>query len=277
MSNFEDQISKHYNWTLEYYNKVGVEYERFMILKSNINQVLPSDDIEKLWIYHLYTTDNYSNYCLSKFNKIINYTIIKKTDTDYKNNFYQTINYYKNTFGEFKFPEIWNCTISITVLEIESIIKQINPQMQILTIPSQTFIQQPLIQQPVNNENSIWKLSKNNQVNIPSYIINKPSQGEIKVYIYFKSFVPYGSDAFDKKIIPYVSNNQNETVDLFKDVISKSTNINKNIIFMKIHPDISLTMMDKITYVLNDYVKPNILIKDLLNKGYNFFIIEINN
>ena len=100
---------------------------------------------------------------------------------------------------------------------------------------------------------------------------------QIKVYIYFKSFVPNGSDAFDKKIIPYVSNNQNETVDLFKDIISKSTNINKNIIFMKIHPDISVTMMDKITYVINGYLKPNTLLKDLLNKGYNFFIIEINN
>jgi len=270
MNSFEEQISKHYKWTLDYSNKVIFEYERFLTLKSTESKVIPSNDIDKLWRYHIYNVNNYTNYCVNKFKKIINYNLEKNIEED-KNNFYATINYYKMTFGEFKYPEVWNYTLSITINEVNTI----------LNAPKQQHYQQ------INNENSIWKIPNqvtyqqtyqqtNQQINIPSYVENKPNQGEFKVFIYFKN-VMNGYESYDKKIIPYISSNQFETIDMFKDLVSKTININKNIFNISLHPNILINALDKFTYLLNNYLKSNILLKDLLNKGYNFFIIEINN
>ena len=127
MTTFEEQISQYNNWTLEYCNKVIFEYERFMILRCNNINTGPSDDINKLWQYHILNTEIYSNYCMIKFNKIIHHNPLDNNDLiSKKNKLFTSLNAYKSTFGEFKYQEVWSSNIIVNVIEMELLYKNMN-------------------------------------------------------------------------------------------------------------------------------------------------------
>ena len=124
MSSFEEQIAIYNEWSNEYCSKVIAEYERFIILRSNNFNIFPSDDIKDVWHFHILNTEMYSKFCLEKFGKIIHYSPIEMLNTEIKkNNLINTIISYKNLFGNFLYPEVWECNLKMCVLDLENLNK----------------------------------------------------------------------------------------------------------------------------------------------------------
>lgn len=123
MLTIEEQLYKYYNWTSEYSKKVIFEYERFLYLRSQYNNILPPDIIDKLWMYHILNIDNYINYCLEKFKFIIIYEPLDRLNNDKNNKILNFYNIYKTIYNEIKYPEVWTINYNIS---IENLIKIIN-------------------------------------------------------------------------------------------------------------------------------------------------------
>jgi hypothetical protein len=259
MSLIEQHICKINNWTIEYCNKVIFEFERFISIKINENNIYPSNDINKLWESIILNTEFYINYCNQKFNKIIYFNQIENGDeTTKKHKILNLFKLYKNMYGEFKYPEVWNYTITLTPNDINIFMNSMN------------------IHNQQNNENQI---QNQNQINtIPNYQQNKPVNGEIKLYFYFKDSVPQNAIQFDKKMIGYTSTNPNDTVESLKNLILNDVKIDKNNINILLHPEIAISGLDKYIYFFstnNSILKSTIFLKDLVSKSYNFLIIEM--
>lgn len=269
MSLIEQHISKTNNWTIEYCNKVIFEFERFLSIKISDNNVYPSNDINKLWESIILNTEFYINYCNQKFNKIIYFNQIENNDeTTKKNKILNLFKLYKTMYGEFKYPEVWNYTIILTPNDINTIMNSLNTQNtqntqnNILAIP----------------QNEIQNQTQNQINSIPNYQQNKPANGEIKLYFYFKDSVPPNATQFDKKIVGYTPTNQTDTVESLKNLILNDIKIDKNNINILLHPEITINGLDKYVYFFStntSTLKSTIFLKDLVAKSYNFLIIEM--
>jgi hypothetical protein len=107
---FIKELSTYYNWLEEYCKMVFFEYERILELRNLNNELNPSIDIEKCWIFHILNTEYYYKYCMLKFNKIIHF---KPYIIEYKVNKID-IKCIKNTIKEYKqkfivkYPLVWN-------------------------------------------------------------------------------------------------------------------------------------------------------------------------
>ena len=227
MTTFEENISKYFNWTIDYTHKVIYEYERFLYLKATYLDILPSCDIHKLWKYHIFIPIEYYNYCITKFSKIINYNPNQKIINNY-NDILNTLTCYKNTFGEIIYKDVWIFDIKLNIENITL-----------------------LINNPICDT-------------IPSYIENKPENGYLKLYF-----------IYNKELVTYKPFNISESINTLIDMISKQINIPNNNIIIKLHPDINILGYDKLTYFNNDIIKLNSLLNTLINKSYNFFIVDI--
>jgi hypothetical protein len=386
MSNtLPELISKYYNWSLDYTNQVIFEYERFIYLKSNNPNVCPSTDIYKLWKYHNLVTENYYNYCLSKYNKIINFDFIDNLDKDqYISMLLNTITLYKSAFGEITYKDIWNCNITLSIEQLLlfnnfinnsknietnysnsliysgtnmkensinvsnfSVDKQLfsgmkmkestgslllsgNPSSQLLPGTQNTQLlpgtqntqllpgtqntqllpgtqntqllpgTQNTQLLPGTQNTQLLSGTQNTQLlsgtqntqllsgtnvdnfivnNIyPSYVENKPANDEFKIYFFYKNDKNQNvNTTYDKQIVTYKSSIINETVDNLIDIISKQLNIEKKRINIIPHPLLNILGFDKITYLDNGYIRPNISMSNLLRKTFNFLLVELDN
>jgi hypothetical protein len=247
MSILNETISKHYNWSIDYTNKVIHEYERFMYIKANFIDILQPNDIDKLWKYHILLPENYYNYCISQFGKIINYNQIEIQENNYSK-LSNTLTYYKNTFGEITYKDVWMFNLK---LNIEQIVCNFNNISENSSLSSNKFIikqEQPSI---INN-------------NYPSYIENKPDIGTIKLYF-----------SYNKQFITYKPSSISETIETLKNLISKEINIDKKNIILKLHPDINIIGFDKISHLNNGIIKDSSFLSTLINKNYGFIIVEV--
>jgi hypothetical protein len=271
MSLIEQHISKVNNWTIEYCNKVIFEFERFLSIKISDNNVYPSNDINKLWESIILNTEFYINYCNQKFNKIIYFNQIENNDeTTKKNKILNLFKLYKTMYGEFKYPEVWNYTITLTPNDINTIMNSLNTQNNVLTMPQNDILNQNQTQNQTQNQNQINT--------IPNYQQNKPVNGEIKLYFYFKDSVPSNATQFDKKIVGYIPTNQTDTVESLKNLILNDIKIDKNNVNILLHPEIVINGLDKYVYFFStntSSLKSTIFLKDLVAKSYNFLIIEM--
>lgn len=108
-------------WSLDFTEKISFEYERFLILRSLNSKLLPSDLIYKFWLAHILDTSSYCQYCLYRFNKIIDNNFIELLDQKLKNiRIAHTIIKYKDTFGNPIYPEIWLDNIKKTSFNVKS-------------------------------------------------------------------------------------------------------------------------------------------------------------
>jgi hypothetical protein len=268
---FEEQIAKYNNWTLVYTNKVIQEYERFMHLKSinstNISlKLIPSDDIDKLWQYHILSTELYYNYCMNKFNKIIHYNpsnainpfCLLSNLNERREELLNTLKCYKLTYQNFINPEVWNTKLTLC-LSINDIEKNINLQYQFNLQPNQ-FNLQP----------NQFNLQPNQFVQ-PSYLQNKPEKDQIKIYIYYTNQILPG--LYNKQIIQLLPS-ETDTIDKLKDLIALELKINKTQI--KISPHSEILPYTYRAFIHNNELNQFILLKNLIINGCNFFIIEIN-
>jgi hypothetical protein len=263
-----EQAAKHYNWTSEYCGQVILEYERFIQLKANNQtmELIPSDDIEKMWQLHILNTEIYYSYCMSKFNKIIHHVTLYSTNSGNlinplnlnmlkKENYIKTINLYGSTFGDFLFKNVWNIQLNLTVDEI------MPNQNNLLIQPNQT---NPLIQP--------------NQQIYPIYTQNKPDPNHIKIYInYFIQHTqqPQQQLQYDKQIIQ-LAPSTTDTILSLKDIIVTNLGIKKEQINIKVHPLIPTYLYSPYLSIGTKQLNEMTLIKTLMEVKCDFFIIEIN-
>jgi hypothetical protein len=249
MSTFQENIAKYYNWNIDYTNQVIYEYEKFIYLKSKYNDIIPSIDIDKLWKYHIFSVNEYYNYCMQNCGKIINYDPFEEINIQKISN---TINSYKNIFGDILYKNIWIFDVKVNIDEI-GILSNIYS-----TLPNNNLILQ--------NNNPIY----------PSYIENKPDMLSLKLYFIYKNN-KNTDPRYDKQLISYKPSNINETVNTIIDMVSSQLNISKDNIILKLHPEINLAGYDKISYLNNGNLRETLSLSNLINKSYNFIIVEMNN
>ena len=112
-------VKKKYDWSDQYVKAVIFEYERFLYIKSLDTVFLPPDPINKLWNIHILYTEDYYNYCMEKFNKLIHY--IPDMILDHKDkqlNISKTLKMYIKTYSSVKYPKIWNINTELINLPV---------------------------------------------------------------------------------------------------------------------------------------------------------------
>ena len=67
------QVMAKYKWDPKYAAAVASEYQRFLVLRNENNQLSPSDDIDKFWHQHLLNTKHYLNYCYINFGHVVHH------------------------------------------------------------------------------------------------------------------------------------------------------------------------------------------------------------
>ena len=98
MEQIKENTMHENDWSIDYINKVFIEFERFMILKTIDDDLSPSLHIDLLWHNIILNTQIYYNYCYEHFNKIIHhYPINSQLERDKR--FTKTINLYIKTFN----------------------------------------------------------------------------------------------------------------------------------------------------------------------------------
>ena len=305
MSTFQENLSKYYNWTIDFSNKVIFEYERFLRLKSTYNDIISSTYIDKLWKYHILNVEDYYNYCTRTFGKIINYDQYDNTNNMIK--ILNTINHYTNTYGEIQNKNIWLFNLELNVDQIKSLnIMSISNNQNITTninTPMNTHMNTNMNTHMNTHMNTNMNTNMNTHMNtnmnthmnltptmatniipniithiekLPSYSENKPDMLSLKLYFIYKNSKS-ANNQIHKQIVPYKPSIYNETIENLIDLIAKEINIIKNNIVLKLHPEINVTGYDKISYLINDTLRTTTPVNTLINKNYNFIIVEINN
>ncbi len=290
MSDIIDYINKTCSWNSEYTISVIYEYERFIQLKSVNENVLPSEDIYKVWRNHIIFTDEYYKYCFQRYNKLINFEINKYENNNGNNNdkitrLLNTLTLYKSTFGEITHKNVWNCNIILNIEELTSYVNNMNNINNTNNFNSMNNTNNFNSMNNMNNFNSMNNINNANNFNmfvkpidIPSYNENKPlTNDEFKFYIYYKNSI--GSNPnIDKKMFSYKLNDINETIEKFIDMVSLQTGFDKTKINILLHPSFIITNYEKILFLIDDkYLRSNIYLNNLLKKSYNFILIELNN
>jgi hypothetical protein len=103
-----------YKWNDLYAQQVLFEYERFLDINFKYNETKPSNDINKLWKCHILYTKNYYDYCIKKYNIILDYdpdsfNEIKNVNSLIK----KTIQLYMQMFDSIKYPNVWNINLEL--------------------------------------------------------------------------------------------------------------------------------------------------------------------
>ena len=109
---FSDRLCRENRWKNEYSKRCIVEYKKFIYLSAISNKSLtPSDQIDQVWHLHLtYTQSYWVNLCRNVLDKEIHHCPTKGgalESNKYKEQYQQTINFYKNEFGENPPDDIW--------------------------------------------------------------------------------------------------------------------------------------------------------------------------
>lgn len=274
----EHIIAKFNNWTLDLTVKIIFEYERFLSIKSSNPDLIPSDKIDKLWKFHILSTENYYNYCNQKFNKIIHYDNTQLLTSDEKlNKILTTIQIYKNFFGNIANPEVWSLNCEFNFNDLEKVVSVINNNK----ILSQQMIlyPQPMItysQQTISNSQPV--VSLNNQEHIPIYILNKPPIEHIKIYVKYQNINkpgPYNLQLIDYKYLP-TDNYEN-----IKQIISNNTLYSVKNIKLVPHPDIyNKNFLNIYNGEINSKINVSSIIAlcdFIIAEIYEFEIIQNNN
>ena len=289
MSTFEEQIAIYHNWSIEYCNKVIFEYERFLYLKADNSNMIASNDIYKLWQYHILTTEIYTTYCLTKFGKVINHNPFVEMNKENRNNrFVQTLEEYIKRFSNIMYQEVWTCNIELPINLISQVI-----QPYTTIIPTIPTIQTPNMIHSIPSTMSMSQLAsspmpisipipistpiQNNIFNIknseyPPYFTNKPSSSsELKIYIVYKTNY---NGMHNKETITYIPQ-QYDNIDKLKDLLSLNLNVKKENISLYLHPEIMVNIFDKNKIIKNNLLNNENKLTDLIAKLYNFIICEI--
>lgn len=97
-----------YGWTPSYAKNIAYEYERFMNLRSQNDDLSPPNDIDKFWHGHILHTKLYAEYSLKKYKKFIHHN--PNLELSQKNRYdkiLNTLTEYIKIYEYPTYPEIW--------------------------------------------------------------------------------------------------------------------------------------------------------------------------
>lgn len=218
MTSFEQKIANYNNWSIEFTKNVIFEYERFLSIKSNDIDSIPSDKIEEVWKFHILSTENYQNYCNQKFNKFIHYDQTKEFSSEEKlKKIINTLTIYKNMFGIVIYPDVWTLECKFSFLDLDKLslfFGILNPQTQSIIPQTQSIIP---------------------QTQIPDYKSNRPQKDHIKIYIKYQN--QYKPGPYNMELIDY-KYQMNESFQTLKQIICKNTSYPVKNIKITPHPEI---------------------------------------
>jgi len=82
MDLFQKFIQKKYNINEDQYKKLFFELERFLELILENNDISPNNLVDIIWHDFILETELYYNYCIKKFGRIVNHSIMRSNDSD---------------------------------------------------------------------------------------------------------------------------------------------------------------------------------------------------
>ncbi len=204
-----DFYSTHNSWTPKFCTQVAHEYERFLELRAENENLSPPDNVDKFWHTHILNSKSYISYCFKKFNKYIHHSLIDSLDQSARvTRLANTVQSYKNKFGSFTYPNVWN----------QETDKKIND----CGIPANF--------KPNEKVNNISK-SNNLKLNLPSYqsikTLNSKDPDVLNILITYRPGNIFSSInlPLDNKILQ-VKINKNTTFTELKQLIMKKTGMN---------------------------------------------------
>ncbi len=106
----ENQCEKEYKWSLNYAQRVGKEYARFLSLRAQNSQLSPSDDVDRMWHQHILNTQHYADYCNKIAGKFVHHDPTQANDQNLRKvRLANTILSYHQKYGkDSEDAEIWN-------------------------------------------------------------------------------------------------------------------------------------------------------------------------
>ncbi|AYV75463.1 MAG: hypothetical protein Terrestrivirus1_337 [Terrestrivirus sp.] len=102
MDLFQNFIQKKYKINEDQYKKLFFELERFLGLMLENNDISPNNLIDEIWHDFILETELYYNYCIKKFGRIVNHSIIRSNDSDEdkQTRFNKTVSLYYEKYNE---------------------------------------------------------------------------------------------------------------------------------------------------------------------------------
>jgi hypothetical protein len=109
-SNLLLSMSNYYSWLDAYTRMVSFEYDRFMKLHKKYDNIVPSEDIEKCWQFHIMCTNEYSMYCNTICGKFIHYNVGINSDGSNKKLMMieKCKQCYKSEYGDYIHSQPWS-------------------------------------------------------------------------------------------------------------------------------------------------------------------------
>jgi hypothetical protein len=205
-------IGKYNNWSNHYLSQVQFEYERFLELRNQNENLSPSDSIDKFWHVHILDTKSYLNYCVSKFGKIIHHNPADSLDQPARKiRFGLTLIKYKEKFGSPVYREIW---------ENSNLDNIANNKLTNTDHNSRPQLELPNYKEHLTNDLNIIKIfifyTFDNGYSIPKETINNYLNN-----FKYKKWRP-NNEPLDQKVIS-VKVSQTTTLDDLKKFISEKT------------------------------------------------------
>lgn len=255
------QTKLNYKWSNEHANIVAFEYDRFMKLRSEDENLSPCDDIDRFWHQHILNTRHYNSYCFEKFKKFVHHDPTDSFDqlTRHKR-LSHTINNYVKTFGPIINNDIWKVLPNADKTNIPNgSIKSdiINKPIALNT----STISNPLISNPLIPLGAI-KVSV--EIIYVFDVIDKNGKFDTKKWV-------SNDKIYDKKIIPIQLNKSKPfTVSHLKKFIEKITNHNQFAI--KIYSHNKNKEFIYLHYETKNYLNNEIDILNLVNGNNSHFV-----
>lgn len=140
MDKFVIELSNYYNWLPIYCRYVIFEYERFLDLANNNRdmQLIPSEDVEKCWQYHVLCMEFYNNYCMKRFQRLVIYKPLKTDSNARSNKVLECKQLYYRKFGNPKYNIVWNR------IYVKQFCKHTNKNILYLIISDKQFTYSPV-------------------------------------------------------------------------------------------------------------------------------------
>ena len=141
MDRFIVELSNYYNWLSIYCEYVVFEYERFLVIANNNRHLylIPSEDIEKCWQYHVLYMEFYNDYCMKRFQRLIIYKPLKTDNNAHVNKILECRQLYFKKFGNAKYEMVWNR------MSIKQISKHTDKNIFYLFILNEQYSYSPII------------------------------------------------------------------------------------------------------------------------------------
>ena len=238
-------ISKYYNWNPEYTAKVIFEYKRFLTLRVENSDLSPSDDIDKLWHYHILDTKSYYTYCIEKFGKIIHHNPADSLNQKLRQiRLANTHVKYLDKFGSFENKQVWNISKDTTHVLLNDDIKLDTLQKFELPDYKSNTVSEP------NVIKIFLYYTFDNGYFTPKELL--------ETNCYFKKWRPNEME-YDKKILT-LKIDKNTTMNLLKKYIEHITGHAKIAIRLYPHPSYRQTLNTKQNFMNN---------MNTLNNKYN--------